>query len=157
YVTSRNRIGHTARMRHLNDVYGAHAVCVLTGQYEDPEGQAVYYRIPLAPIAPDTSMRRRQPGNALALTQGISRPLAQPPASLVEAERRGLLYGPAVNKITLMNYATPAMVRAMEWVSALAPRLPHMYLTSSRDETIDKSLRILRWHRKEGRVVIGFA
>jgi 4-aminobutyrate aminotransferase-like enzyme/GNAT superfamily N-acetyltransferase len=157
YVTSRNRIGHTARMRHLNDVYGAHAVCVLTGQYEDPEGQAIYYRIPLPPIAPDLAVRRHHPGAALDLAQGISRPLSQPPARLVDAEQRGLLYGPAVNKITLMNYATPATVRALEWVNALVPHLPHMYLTSSRDETVDKSLRLLRWCRKEGRVAIGFA
>ncbi|HYU16090.1 MAG TPA: aminotransferase class III-fold pyridoxal phosphate-dependent enzyme, partial [Candidatus Acidoferrum sp.] len=54
YVTGRNRIGHTPRMTHLNWVYGAHLVLVLTGQYEDPEGQAIYYRIPLVPLAPET-------------------------------------------------------------------------------------------------------
>ncbi len=159
YVSSRNRVGRTARMRHLNDAFGAHLVCVLTGQYEDPEGQAIYSRIPLPPIAPDPSLRR--PGGATAgasidLSQGISRPLAEPPQSLVEAERSGLLYGPAVNKITLMNFVTPAVVRALEWANALLPRLPHMYLTSSRDECADKAIRICRFHRAKAGVALGF-
>ncbi|HEX7843956.1 MAG TPA: aminotransferase class III-fold pyridoxal phosphate-dependent enzyme, partial [Kofleriaceae bacterium] len=40
YVSSRNRVGRTAEMTHLNRVFGAHVVSILTGQYEDPEGQA---------------------------------------------------------------------------------------------------------------------
>jgi len=170
YVTGRNRIGHTPRMTHLNWVYGAHLVSVLTGQYEDPEGQAIYYRIPLAPLAPEPRPRadRGEPaGSSVAdppvadppitvdAAQGIARPFAEPPESLRWAERSGLLYGPAVNKITLMNYVTPAVVRAIEWVTALYPRLPHLYLTSSRDETFDKSLRLFRWHRKQAQVAIG--
>ena len=58
YVTGRNRVGRTAQMTHLNRVFGAHVVSVLTGQYEDPEGQAIYYRIPLGPIAPDPVVKR---------------------------------------------------------------------------------------------------
>ena len=38
YVTGRNRVGRTANMTHLNRVFGAHVVQVMTGQYEDPEG-----------------------------------------------------------------------------------------------------------------------
>src|SRR5204863_6202232 len=57
YVTGRNRVGRTAQMTHLNRVFGAHVVSVLTGQYEDPEGQALYYRIPLGGIAPDPVRR----------------------------------------------------------------------------------------------------
>ena len=156
HVTSRNRIGHTPRMTHLNWVYGAHLVTVLTGQYEDPEGQASYYRIPLAPFAPEPTASGAAPdAPAVDLAQGIARPFAEPPESLARAERSGLLYGPAVNKITLMNYVTPAVVRAIEWVTALYPVLPHLYLTSSRDETFDKSLRLFRWHRKGGQVPIG--
>lgn len=176
YVTGRNRVGRTAEMTHLNRVFGAHVVSVLTGQYEDPEGQAIYYRIPLGPIVPDPVvkqevMRRRAaagpPGElsgpgagerteiAFDLASGLTRPFRSGPPSLREAEDRGLLYGPAVNKITLMNYATPAMVRALEWVSALVPELPHLYLTSSRDEAIDKALRLIRCTRKTAQVAIG--
>src|SRR6185503_3073845 len=156
YVTGRNRIGHTARMTHLNWGFGAHTVTVLTGQYEDPEGQAIYYRIPIGPLAPERKHAIAKSA-ALDLTQGIARPFVEPPPALLEAERKGLLYGPAVNKITLMNYVTPAVVRASEHVTALYTRLPHLYLTSSRDETVDKSLRILRWHRRAARVAIGLA
>jgi RHH-type transcriptional regulator, proline utilization regulon repressor / proline dehydrogenase / delta 1-pyrroline-5-carboxylate dehydrogenase len=174
YVTGRNRIGHTPRMTHLNWVFGAHTVSVLTGQYEDPEGQAVYYRIPLTPIAPlprellpgpsagvPAPRRSRNSGAiplpAFDLAQGLARPLHRPPASLLEAEQGGLLFGPAVNKLTLMNYVTPAVVRALEWASALMPRLPHMYLTSSRDECVDKALRVIKYHRGDGQIAIGFA
>ncbi len=154
FVTSRNRIGHTPAMRHLNDRFGAHVVFVLYGQYEDPEGQAVYYRIPLSPIAP-VPPAAATPTEAIDCRQGLARPFARPPESLRQAERSGLLYGPAVNKLTIMNYATPGLVRSLEWVSALAPRLPHMYLANSRDESVDKALRIVRFHKKEAKVAIG--
>lgn len=169
HVTGRNRIGRTAQMTHLNRVFGAHVVSILTGQYEDPEGQALYYRIPLGGIGPDPVRRaevvasgrtRWAPAAAsdsLDAATGLTRVFATPPASLRAAEDDGLLYGPAVNKITLMNYVTPGMVRAIEWVGALAPELPHIYLTSSRDETVDKALRLLRGTRKTAKVAIGVA
>jgi acetylornithine/succinyldiaminopimelate/putrescine aminotransferase len=199
YVSSRNRVGRTAEMTHLNRTFGAHVVSVLTGQYEDPEGQAIYYRIPLGPIAPDPVVKQdvlrrraaaRPPGDlaverslvpalvpapragaghdagfdrafdrafdlAFDLASGLTRPFASGPASLRDAEERGLLYGPAVNKITLMNYVTPAAVRALEWIGALVPELPHMYLTSSRDEAVDKALRLIRCTRKTAQIAIG--
>jgi RHH-type proline utilization regulon transcriptional repressor/proline dehydrogenase/delta 1-pyrroline-5-carboxylate dehydrogenase len=172
YVTGRNRIGRTAQMTHLNRVFGAHVVSVLTGQYEDPEGQALYYRIPLGAIAPDPDLRaetaRREaaraadasddaPATRHDLAAGLTQPFARPPASLAAAEAKGLLFGPAVNKITLMNYSTTATVRAMEWITALAPELPHIYLTSSRDEAIDKALRLVKCTRKTARIAIGLA
>ena len=171
YVTGRNRVGRTAEMTHLNRVFGAHVVSILTGQYEDPEGQAIYYRIPLFGIAPDAHLaddkkRTSRPhliaeagfaedGRTIDLASGLTSPLSRPPESLCDAERAGLLYGPAVNKITLMNYVTPATVRALEWIGALFPALPHMYLTSSRDETVDKAMRLIRCTRKQATVAIG--
>ncbi len=56
-----------------------------------------------------------------------------------------------------MNYVTPGVVRALEWISALVPELPHIYLTSSRDETIDKALRLVKATRKQAQVAIGLA
>ncbi|HLL24523.1 MAG TPA: aminotransferase class III-fold pyridoxal phosphate-dependent enzyme, partial [Kofleriaceae bacterium] len=136
YVTGRNRVGRTAQMTHLNRVFGAHVVSVLTGQYEDPEGQAMYYRIPLGPIRPDPVVKqdvlakRAQHATGhddddveLDLASGLTKPLAAC-ASLRALEEQGQLYGPAVNKLTLMNYVTPATVRALEWIGALAPELP---------------------------------
>ncbi|HET6612919.1 MAG TPA: aldehyde dehydrogenase family protein [Kofleriaceae bacterium] len=153
YVTGRNRIGHTARMTHLNRVFGAHVVCVLTGQYEDPEGQALYYRIPVGPLSPEAVGDVAPPADHDCT--GVQRPLAKPPASLVRAEAGGLLYGPAVNKLTLVNYATPAVIRAIEQVSALYPELPHLYLSSGPDEAMDKAIRLARYHRPGAHVAIG--
>lgn len=170
FVTGRNRVGHTASMTHLNRAFGAHLVCVLTGQYEDPEGQAIYYRIPLGPIAPVLMPYAVGGGAAvvaegaaksvstatLDLASGPAKPLLAVPASLVHAESDGMLAGPAINKLTLVNYVTPAVVRALEWVGALAPDLPHLYVSSGRDEAIDKILRLLRLHRKNAAIAIGF-
>jgi RHH-type transcriptional regulator, proline utilization regulon repressor / proline dehydrogenase / delta 1-pyrroline-5-carboxylate dehydrogenase len=163
YVTGRNRVGRTAQMTHLNRVFGAHVVSVLTGQYEDPEGQAIYYRIPLGAFAPDPVVkqevvRRREVRDTpieIDLASGLTKPFAGGPPSLREAEARGLLYGPANNKLTLMNYVTPATVRALEWLGALVPELPHIYLTSSRDECIDKALRLIKCTRKDAQIAIG--
>ena len=166
YVTGRNRVGRTAQMTHLNRVFGAHVVSVLTGQYEDPEGQAIYYRIPLGaqrpdPVVKQDVLRRRAAAAgteaevAFDLASGLTRPFASGPASLRALEEQGLLYGPAVNKLTLTNYVTPGVVRALEWIGALVPELPHIYLTSSRDETVDKAIRLMRCTRKQGQVVIG--
>jgi len=196
YVTGRNRVGRTAQMTHLNRVFGAHVVSVLTGQYEDPEGQAIYYRIPLGAMRPDPvvkqeviARRAKHPvapvleggsggwpaaklesatsGRWLAasddheieldLASGLTKPLSSGPASLRALEDLGLLFGPAVNKLTLTNYVTPGVVRAIEWLGALIPELPHLYLASSRDESIDKALRLIRVTRKTAQVAIGVA
>jgi RHH-type transcriptional regulator, proline utilization regulon repressor / proline dehydrogenase / delta 1-pyrroline-5-carboxylate dehydrogenase len=144
----------------LNRVFGAHVVSVLTGQYDDPEGQAIYYRIPLGALRPDPEVKPAGKSDVHATSPrfdfatGLTQPFADGPASLRRLEEQGLLYGPAVNKLTLMNYTTPATVRAMEWVSALLPELPHMYLTSSRDESLDKALRLVRVTRKTAQTVI---
>ena len=163
YVTGRNRVGRTAQMTHLNRVFGAHVVQVMTGQYEDPEGQAIYYRIPLGPITPDPAVKqdvlrrhaaKREDEIRFDLASGLTKPLADVP-TLRDLEARGGLYGPATNKLTLMNYVTPAAVRALEWITGLIPELPHLYLTSSRDEAIDKSLRLIRVTRKTAMTAIG--
>ncbi len=163
YVTGRNRVGRTAQMTHLNRVFGAHVVSILTGQYEDPEGQAIYYRIPLGAMTPDPELTRdviderraADPPPAFDLASGLTSPIARP--VMADHEQAGLLYGPAINKLTLMNYVTPGVVRALEHITALVPELPHVYLTSSRDETVDKALRLVRFTRKQAQVAIGLA
>ena len=168
YVTGRNRVGRTAQMTHLNRVFGAHVVSILTGQYEDPEGQAIYYRIPLGALTPDPVvkqdvLRRREAATVgedeviFDLASGVTKPFSTAPTTLKALEDLGLLYGPAVNKLTLMNYVTPATVRSLEWIGSLVPELPHIYLTSSRDESVDKAIRLIRVTRKTGQVAIGLA
>jgi 4-aminobutyrate aminotransferase-like enzyme/GNAT superfamily N-acetyltransferase len=155
HVSGRNRIPDAGAMCRLNDAFGAYTVFELEGQYEGA-GVARYYRQPVGAFAPDpvAQLSRERPAHDLA--SGLARPFAEPPASLRALWETGGLYGPSVTKLTVLNYLTPAVVRAAEWVGALTPSHPHAYLCSGRDETVDKSVRVLRWHRKEGQVVIGF-
>lgn len=141
-------------MSRLNDSLGAYTVALLEGQYEGG-GVARYYRQPLGAFAPDPVREEPKRGPEVDLAGGLARPFAEPPASLTALWRTGGLYGPSVNKLTILNYLTPAVVRATEWASALTPMHPHAYLCSGRDETVDKSVRVLRWHRKEAEAVIG--
>lgn len=142
FISGRNRVGRTDAMMRINWSLGAIELGRIAGVYDDPEAEALYYRQPLTCPRPVASSSERTFRTFV-------------PESLEKAERGGQLYGPAVNKLTLCNYVTTPVVRAIEWVGALAPELPHLYLTSSRDECFDKTVRLLRWHRKEGRVVIG--
>jgi acyl-CoA reductase-like NAD-dependent aldehyde dehydrogenase/4-aminobutyrate aminotransferase-like enzyme len=153
WMVGRNRVGLADAMSRINDRLGAYTVLRLDKQYEDESGVARYYRQPLGPLHAVTL--EHSGDEALDLAGGLVAPFAVPPASLREAERGGLLVGPSVNKITLCNYITPAIVRATEHAAAVVPDLPHVFFTSGRDETIDKSLRMLRWHRKEAQVAIG--
>jgi RHH-type transcriptional regulator, proline utilization regulon repressor / proline dehydrogenase / delta 1-pyrroline-5-carboxylate dehydrogenase len=157
YLTGRNRVGKTHAMTKLNRSLGAHTVATYDNQYGEQGVQALYYRIPLRGYAPDAAIVEPPTSRDLPLNagDGLSAPLSEPPSSLLALERGGVLAGPTLNKLTLCNYVTPGVVRAVEWVGALTSDLPHMFLTSSRDETFDKSLRMLRYHRKAGRVAIG--
>ncbi len=154
HAAGRNRVPEAGSMSRLNDALGAYTVALLEGQYE---GGAVarYYRQPLGRFVPDPVAPPPPESRAIDLAGGLARPFADPPASLRVLWREGALYGPSVNKLTVLNYLTPAVVRATEWVSALTPNHPHAYLCSGRDETVDKSVRALRWHRQDAQTVIG--
>lgn len=151
HATGRNRLPEAGPMSQLNDSLGAYTVFLLEGQYEGG-ATARYYRQPLGPFVPTL---KSSDGARIDLASGLARPFAEPPASLAKLYEEGGLFGPSVNKITVLNYITPAVVRATEWLAALTPNHPHAYLCSGRDETADKSVRVLRWHRKEAQVVIG--
>jgi len=155
HSSGRNRIPDASSMARLNDSLGAYTVQTIDAAY-DGEGVARYYRQPLGRFTPDPVRSVERAAPAVDLASGITRPLAAAPDSLRELYDAGALYGPAVNKITVLNYMTPSVVRATEWVAALTPELPHAYLCSSRDETVDKSVRALRWHRKHAARVISF-
>lgn len=153
FASGRNRVGMTDAMQRINRMFGAYEVETLTQQYGDPDGQAFYYHIPLGPLRPLHKQAPEAPVVDLAGT--LSAPLAQAPASLVQLEEQGLLAGPTVTKITICNYITPAIVRSIEWICDQVPHLPHLYLTSGRDETVDKAVRTLRYSRKQASVAIG--
>lgn len=155
HAAGRHRVGRTVSMEHVNFALGAYQVELLQNQYGE-NAEAIYYRMPLGPPIVDPVVAPVAPP-VWTHGGGISQPFAAPPASLARALREGELYGPAVNKLTICNYVTPAIVRAIEWVSALTPALPHVYITSSRDEAFDKSVRTLRFSRKSARVALGLA
>ena len=156
FLTGRNDVDQVVSTTHVNRQLGAYIVEVLEGQAEGYGDDAIYYRIPLTGMHPnqnDTTITAS--GGVTSLSDGIAAPFGNGPVSLRQAEARGLLFGPTVNKITILNYVTPTIVRAFEWISAFAPNLRHLYLTNSRAEVADKALRLLRWHRPLSRVVIG--
>jgi len=156
FVSGRNRLGHADAMLEINRSLGAHVVASLENQYPPLAHTAVYYRIPLQNHSSGSETTAAAPEtDVIELRDGVARPFREPPESLQWSERAGLLNGPTVTKLTLCNYVTPAVVRAVEWIGALVPDLPHLYLTSSRDETVDKSLRILRRNRPLANVVVG--
>jgi 4-aminobutyrate aminotransferase-like enzyme/GNAT superfamily N-acetyltransferase len=152
FVTGRNRIGSTGAMNRVNRRLGAFGMLRLGGQYGEAGGEAAYYRIPVGRFAPEPAPEMAQP--LLDLASGIAAPVASAPG-LERAEADGALYGPAVHKLTLCNYATPASVRASEWIAALVPDRPHLYLANSRDEALEKTLRLLRLSRPGARVAVG--
>ncbi|MFK7985215.1 MAG: aldehyde dehydrogenase family protein [Sandaracinaceae bacterium] len=153
FATGRNRLPDASAMSRLNDSLGAATVSILTGQYGG-EGEARYYRQPLGAFVPRSPEPRKGPGVDLA--SGLARPLSTPPPSLLTLHDAGGLYGAAVSKLTVLNYLTPSIVRATEWVGAITPSFPRTYLCSSRDETVDKSIRVLRWHRPNAHRVVAF-
>lgn len=150
YCAGRNRVGAADAMVRLNDALGAHTLFTLEKAY-DAEGTARYYRQPLRPLSAHDAP---SPMARASMSSGLVAPFARAPESLQRAEREGQLSGPTIQKITICNYVTPAIVRATEWAAAIAPDHPHLFLTSGRDETIDKTVRMLRFHRLEGRVVL---
>lgn len=154
YCAGRNRLGAADAMVRLNEALGAQTLFTFERAY-DSEGTARYYHQPLRPL---TAHAAPSAGDApIDVSSGTVAPLAMAPESLVRAERDGALSGPTVQKITICNYVTPAIVRATEWAAAIAPDHPHLFLTSGRDETIDKTVRMLRYQRKQGRVVLGLS
>lgn len=150
HLTGRNRIGATDAMQKLNRMFGAYEVERLEGQYEGAAA-ASYYRISLAQPVPADRVTEQ----SRALSSGVARPFAKAPESLRALEAAGRLFGATVNKLTICNYITPDIVRAVEWAGQLLPNLPHLYLTSSRDESFDKTVRSLRYHRKGANAVLG--
>ncbi|MEE2787696.1 MAG: aminotransferase class III-fold pyridoxal phosphate-dependent enzyme, partial [Myxococcota bacterium] len=153
YVTGRNRVGLAASMTHVNRCFGAYEVVRLSGQYGQDDAEAIYYRQPLRAWVPPADEPLEN--SNLPWSDGLARPWHTAPPSLRSLYEKGALFGPTVNKITICNYVTPAIVRAVEWVGALNPNHPHLYLTSCRDELVDKSIRTLKYHRPEATLAIG--
>ncbi len=160
HCSGRNRVGAAEAMWRLNRSLGAYEVVRVRGAYDDdPASEARYYRMPLGPYRVDpvepNDVHDAGTDTVIDVASGVERPLRREPESLRALYETGGLYGPAVHKLTLTNYATPAVVRAMEYLAALAPAQSHLLLANDRDEVFEKAVRALRWHRPQGRFVLG--
>ena len=147
YISGRNRVGATDAMAALNKSFGAFAVARLTHQYEG-HAEADYYRIPLIPPpAPAPIASRVQD-----LASGLQAPFGPRPEFMATRE----LVGPVASRINLSNYVTVDLVHYSEHLQQVAPRgTGHMYVTTSRDEMVDKSIRCLRLSRPKGQIAVG--
>ena len=154
YVTGRNRVGMTRAMTRINHALGAHDLCVLTHQYGDPDGKALYYRIPLRGPAPDPELisAHHEPPN---LSAGLRAPLRDVPAELRELHAGGWLHGPLIHGLEPTRDPTLDAIQAIEWLSALTPEHPGLALAPSRDAALTTALTILRHHRPDASVALG--
>jgi len=163
FITGRNRIGHTVEMGAINARYGAYPVRIYRGQYGSADGEAAYYRIPLrrsdrrAFGEAEDATPQLNSASPVHLGQGIVEPLGWSSDPIRDALKRGLMDGGLLTKLTLSNFFTPNLVRYLETMKAVRPAsTAHMYMTSGRDEMIDKAIRTLRSHRPKGAVCVGF-
>lgn len=149
HISGRNRVGATDAMGAINKSFGAFAAARLTHQYEG-NAEADYYRIPLQPPpAP-----RPPASRVIELACGLQQPLGPCPSVMAARE----LVGPTVSRINLSNYVTIDFVHYAEHLQRLLPRgTAHMYVTTSRDETVDKAIRCLRLGRPAGQIAVGLA
>ena len=147
YVTGRNRVGATDSMAAINASFGSFQVTRLERQYEG-NAQADYYRIPLGPPPRPTA----GDDAGVDLASGLQQPFGPTPAFMATRE----LVGPVSCRLNLSNYATIDTVHYAELLRLLAPRgTGHMYVTTSRDETVDKGLRCLRLSRPRAQIAVG--
>jgi 4-aminobutyrate aminotransferase-like enzyme len=108
-----------------------------------------------SPLAPMMSTSVVTEG-LLDWASSIQAPLGQRHPRLVRVLEEGGFTGAVGTKLTLSNWVTPAIVRYCEVLMHLGPKgLPHVYFTSSRDEMIDKALRLLRVKRPGADIVVG--
>lgn len=149
WATGRNKLGATPAMRALNRSFGAFVVSTHTGQYGG-EGTSEYYRIPLG--RPPVPAEDESDAGRTDLASGLQAPFGPHPPFAGTRE----IVGPTASRLNLSNYATLDSVQYTEVLRMLVPRgTGHMYVTSSRDETVDKSLRCLRLGRPGAQVAIG--
>ena len=146
FASGRNRVGHTETMTTLNQALGAYELARFDGQYGG-DGVAAYYRIPLvAPQLPELAEDR-----PVDLADGLQAPFGPAPDFMATRE----LVGPAASRLNLSNWATIDTIHYAEHLREVHPRgCGHMYITSSRDELVDKGLRCLRLSRPEAQVAL---
>ena len=155
FIAGRNQVGDADAMWRLNQKYGAYKVATYHGQYGAVAGLTRYYRLPLRRQDRRAFERPTAPG-PLEFGDGVIMPTGAAHPLLKRARQLGVFDEPALTKLTVSNFITAGFARYSEYLQRIVPRgNPHLYLTSSPDEMIDKSIRALKHNRKAGRLVIG--
>jgi 4-aminobutyrate aminotransferase-like enzyme len=90
-------------------------------------------------------------GKATALYQGLNLPTQKSKPYLIKETSHGSL----LNKMTLSNFVTPSFIYNTQILSDfLPPELRHVYYSSGRSESIEKSMRLLRHFRPTGKLFL---
>ncbi len=75
---------------------------------------------------------------------------AAPPHRIHDVKQPSLL-----NKVTLSNFVTRSYIYNTQILAEFLPvELRHLYFSSGRAEAIEKSMRLLRYHRKEAKIFL---
>ncbi len=155
FITGRNRVGSADTMWAINREFRAYTVALMHGQYGERTGLSRYYRLPLRRhLRPLLAA----PESVVDLSAGVSQPTGASHPLLEHALSTGVLDEAALTKLTLSNFVTRPFIRAMEGMRAIAPKgTRHLYVTSAPDELTDKTLRVLKYQRKAGRLAVSLS
>jgi 4-aminobutyrate aminotransferase-like enzyme len=122
-------------------------------QNRDPDAKVMArlnFRLGAATIARNT---KAYGGTGTALYQSSRLPHDGDPRFLFSEESVGSLK----NKMTLSNFVSPSYIRNTRILGQFLPASHrHLYFASGRAEAIDKSLRLLRHFRPQGKAALSF-
>ena len=158
FITGRNRMGVADAMWSINRKLGAYTARVFTSQYGVAVGRSRYYRIPLRRYDRREFAQPAPTGVVTQLSNGVAEPCGPSHPLLERGRALGVFDQACFTKLTVSNFITRPYVRYAEYMRALRPRgTDHLYFTSSLDELVDKSVRVLKHKRKDGHVVVGLS
>ena len=156
FVAGRNRMGEADAMWAINKRFGAYEVATYGRQYGQDTGRSRYYRIPLRRHDRRQFTRNSQEKRVLDMSSGVFMPTGASHPLLKRARDLGVFDEAALTKLTVSNFITRPYARYVEMLRELAPEgCPHLYLTSSMSEMVDKSVRALKHKRSESQVAVG--
>lgn len=156
FMSGRNRLNYATQMQNLNEQYGAYTVDIYDKQYNDPNGQAIYYRLPLRKNLHLT--KNYKESLAIDCQNSIENLTQNPNKALLKDLQKNSLRAISATKLTLSNWASMHLIRYTEVLRRFLPEnLNHLYFTSGQDEVLDKGLRALRFHRHKADIAIGFS
>jgi 4-aminobutyrate aminotransferase-like enzyme len=156
FISGRNRVGEADAMWALNRRFGAYEVATYSSQYGEEGGRSRYYRIPLRRHDRRHFAPKANENRPLDMSCGVFMPTGAAHPLLLRARDLGVFDEGALTKLTVSNFITRPYARYVEMLRELAPQgCPHLYLTSSLSEMVDKSIRALKHKRVDAQVAVG--